>query len=744
MTASPTHNSVNPVHEIPLITLTPEVKDRHPLWKDKYCTISTRLLRADKVQDRNIQLRIKEIHLNVCPQKKLIKLGNHHYCLFHLPKETLTTAEIDQVISDDSDIKADLSAGGPPKPELTSSKEDVYHQLIRNRFNDECRAVLPEAPNLDLRYVIFPRYFDTKIFLDDPGKRTISREADFSSAVFYSKADFFRFNFSEGGNFKEVLFRGNASFREVHFKKVVEFGGAKFYGNAVFCKAKFSNTLKGPSTAVLESLIKKRKMESESFSTIDFSNVEFKAGADFSDVQFIAENVFFEKAKFRHAADFQRTFFRVNDIEINHETAVKGCNEAKTKLKKAKKRFVKAGKLIKIALEEVNKAYQAKDREKAVFEAAKKLQDEAKEGMSAKKERQTARAEFLTATKNLNEAADELNKALKADPDFKRKRVAVSFEDADFYDGARFTGKDVKGTSWNKAYVCFESAYFKDPTKVGFASVRLNPSGFFRTDPKKIEFTSVRWENLEYFDSNRPKKRFLRWDQWFSANMRSELWLYHSKKSPSLNYRDKRFWPRKAYELSWLTSAYNFKNNFQELKERKADLDKKIAEEKKFKKELNDMFRWGYEELTQTSRRLAISSQNDNHYNDASDFRYMSFESSLVANKTFRNLIPRLYKYSSGYGEKMIPSLIFLLGVVFIAPLIYYKHKGYFSTVPDIAGTRRSVEQLLWFSLQMMTLQKPVLIPTDTISRILSVLQGVLGPAQLALLFFAVRRRVMN
>ena len=167
--------------------------------------------------------------------------------------------------------------------------------------------------------------------------------------------------------------------------------------------------------------------------------------------------------------------------------------------------------------------------------------------------------------------------------------------------------------------------------------------------------------------------------------------------------------------------------------------------------------------LTTTFQQLALNSEENNRYEEASKFRYLSMEAERL--RTWRGFNPwRLswwYWLASGYGERALRAFIILIGLWLLFGWLYtdlnlkWREPQTGSSDPVFVGNTTSIKQpgteetqrplrALTYSLGVMTLQKPEPRPVTTKAQMLVTVESILGPLQAALFALAVRRKFMR
>jgi uncharacterized protein YjbI with pentapeptide repeats len=167
----------------------------------------------------------------------------------------------------------------------------------------------------------------------------------------------------------------------------------------------------------------------------------------------------------------------------------------------------------------------------------------------------------------------------------------------------------------------------------------------------------------------------------------------------------------------------------------------------------------GYGRLSKAYRDLAVNSEEEHRYREASDFRYSSMEAQRLAKNNGRAFWTLHWWYwaASGYGERIGRAALFLIGLWLIFGLIYMR-AGFARTdviVPPIATQQVVVQadevgqplrpkKALMYSLGVLSLQKPDPKPVTDTATFSVILQSVFGPLQAALLILAIRRKFMR
>ena len=153
-------------------------------------------------------------------------------------------------------------------------------------------------------------------------------------------------------------------------------------------------------------------------------------------------------------------------------------------------------------------------------------------------------------------------------------------------------------------------------------------------------------------------------------------------------------------------------------------------------------------------RQLAENAENNNRYEEASNFRRMAMETEWFERKEklkakpenfldfFRQVrdisIYGLYRFSSSYGERWGRAFIWFVLICPVFALLFYLFGTFEKAVLQTFG------DYLAYSLQVMTLQRPEPKPLGFWTNIIYTMELVLAPVQLALLALAIRRKFMR
>jgi uncharacterized protein YjbI with pentapeptide repeats len=151
-----------------------------------------------------------------------------------------------------------------------------------------------------------------------------------------------------------------------------------------------------------------------------------------------------------------------------------------------------------------------------------------------------------------------------------------------------------------------------------------------------------------------------------------------------------------------------------------------------------------YRLLSTAYRQLAINSEENHRYSEASAFRYCSMDTER--REAFRGMafwrLDWWYWLLSGYSERVQrASLVFVIILVVFA-VLYTKVK--FEHPITQSGMSLSFSDAVLYSLQVGTLRNPDPKPLTQIAKYLVFIETILVPLQTALLALAIRRRFLR
>jgi hypothetical protein len=261
----------------------------------------------------------------------------------------------------------------------------------------------------------------------------------------------------------------------------------------------------------------------------------------------------------------------------------------------------------------------------------------------------------------------------------------VSFREATFKDYVRFVGSEHKTGLGRRANLDLQFVHVEKPDRISFHTLHLRPRWFINADPRKFEFIDITW----------PRRK----------KLKEEL----------TNLGDGVSSPHRLMSIAY--------------------------------------------------RHLAINAEENHRYDEASRFRYCAFEMARV--QRFKGFVPwRLewwYWVTSGYGERVARAfLAFVILIVCFA--VGYTYVGFekvsetLASLPadartslnvltpphDTKGEPLGLTNAIVYSGFVSLLRTPEPKPLTSSAKFLVLLETVLGPAQIAMIALAVRRKFMR
>ncbi|MDQ2922305.1 MAG: hypothetical protein M3R52_11950, partial [Acidobacteriota bacterium] len=162
--------------------------------------------------------------------------------------------------------------------------------------------------------------------------------------------------------------------------------------------------------------------------------------------------------------------------------------------------------------------------------------------------------------------------------------------------------------------------------------------------------------------------------------------------------------------------------------------------------------------LSKTFRDLAINSEENHRYEQASRLRYWAMDTLRL--ERWRGFpfwkLSWWYLLASGYGEKAGKATFVLFLIFWFSGTLYTKvglarWESRISTEGNVITAKRDeigaplkFNRALMYSLGVMTLQKPEPRPATTAAQAVVLVETILGPVQAALLALAIRRKFMR
>jgi uncharacterized protein YjbI with pentapeptide repeats len=151
--------------------------------------------------------------------------------------------------------------------------------------------------------------------------------------------------------------------------------------------------------------------------------------------------------------------------------------------------------------------------------------------------------------------------------------------------------------------------------------------------------------------------------------------------------------------------------------------------------------------LTITFRQLAVNAEENNRYEEAAHFRFMSMNAGRIERGYIQNLFSLSWWYwvLSGYGERVQRAFAVLLVIWLLFTFVYWSgNETWWRQKPETAIARLTFPEALIYSAGVMTLQKPEPLPAIPLVKALVLFETILGPLQAALLALAIRRKFMR
>lgn len=194
----------------------------------------------------------------------------------------------------------------------------------------------------------------------------------------------------------------------------------------------------------------------------------------------------------------------------------------------------------------------------------------------------------------------------------------------------------------------FRHARFEIPNRVSFHSVTLRPHWLIDLDPQEFEFVDVKWIGSL-------GRKFI------------NIELKELQKREELEAKEAA-----EKKTEWLKNAEQSGDKFEieRLKREIAEDSKDKADEPLHRKTRNHRL------LSITCRQLAVNTEENHRYDEASEFRFWSME--LRRREGWRargrlsvGILHSLYRYFSGYGEDIGRAFAILLGLWLFFAVLY-------------------------------------------------------------------------
>lgn len=529
-----------------------------------------------------------------------------------------------------------------------------------------------------------------------------NKDFDFRGVCFPPKISFSKFNFSQTADFSDAIFSGETDFRRVVFSN-----------GASFCRTRFSDGADFSSATFLGLLVNFR--EAIFSATTLFHASVFSGDAQFIGATFTNTAAFYD-AKF-DSANFEKASFQV--AKFSHAT------------------------------------FKAAEFSSATFSGAADFSYATFDGDAKFKECSfNAEANFYNAKFSIGSLFSKaIFKSVKfnsvtfggdwdpADMEDSHRKDA-NFEGAIFYEDASFIGIF-------KSEACFRSSTFKNAVyfcasfkaRAIFASAVFKGVTHFKnsTFSSSADFSHATFEEYVKFEGLEDMEVFLT--------------------TYSLDLQSARVEKPERFSFHWLTLCPHFfvgidarKFGFTNVKWvwRGAANEIETLE--------NRIISSPHSCLAVACRQLAVNAEENDRYEDASKFRYLSMDAER--REKWRGFpIWRLswwYWLASGFGERMSQAFLVLLGILLLSA-VFYTQVGFARWEPRLAseadvlsnkrdevGAPMRFSRALTYSLGVMTLQRPEPRPATILAQAVVLLETILGPVQAALLALAIRRKFMR
>lgn len=512
-------------------------------------------------------------------------------------------------------------------------------------------------------------------------------------------------------DFTSAVFNDRASFYKTTFKSDVKFRGTTFEEDAWFGNSTFGAKVDFSSATFR----KKADFGRATFSgEVDFSSVSFRDKADFGHARFEAFANFW-RCTFTGDADFRDSVF------LKTASFWPGIFNSTASFTNAS--FVSAN----FRASEFNGkavftwcAFRFATFRQASFNSDADFFDSRFEGT----------ANFAGATFNAVARLTQSEFNSEARFEFTTFNGEADFSYAVFKDLVSFSGEHGSSGFGRNAAADFRNARFEMPSRISFHGLTLRPHWFVNLDPREFEFVDVKW------------KGNLTWDF-------IDIEIRELKKREELEEKTA------AHRLEeHRKSVEQYHDEFEIERLKRYEAEDASAEATKSADKRTRFFRL----LSITCRQLAVNSEENHRYDQASNFRFWSME--LLRKEGWRargrlsiGVLHTLYRYLSGYGEEIGRAFLVLVGICLLFAFLYTR-VGFVrpaSTAPsamvsttDEVGQPQKLAKALPYSLAVLTLQRPDPRPLTATAWFTVLAETIVGPIQAALLILAVRRRFMR
>lgn len=591
---------------------------------------------------------------------------------------------------------------------IINTRKNEAERVRAEKASDDSEEP-PVTVELDLRYVYFPAQtsiiggefqsrvnLKNSVFSSDADFSSVifSGYVDFSEAVFSGKGNFNSAVFSEGAGFKSTEFKGEASFRSTTFSLSVNFEKATFHGRALFNTTSFYGEAKFWEVSFFNDADFIHSSFSES---AGFYKTSFFRYAEFKNAVFSGDTSFSSTNFYSDALFLSATF--LNSVDFHSVRFYADVSFRRAVFHK-ESIFMDSIFLWKVTFE------------KAEFLENSAIFFRASTFCSDLSFRHAMFAGFVSYEASQNckifydiKAVTTIREKLRAEFEETKKELSEKLIDFSFFN--LFIDADRYKTQLaQRLLVGMPTEKFEDiPNLLSVQKCVLDLQHIQLKNPGRISFHTVRL---------RPN--------WF-ANADS---------------RGMRFVDCRWENIKSIQGNLNIKSELKELSERD------IPEEKRL--------------LEIACRQLAVNSEENNRYEDASKFRYMAMETKRLE-YAFAGRFWTLnwwYRLSSGYGESwgravgVLFGLLLVFGLIFGSPLsLFEKTEKAMKDAVAPPGETDDLHKMSWdegivHSLFVATLQRPEPKPSDTQTKIFVIACTILGPLQAALLALAIRRKFMR
>lgn len=247
----------------------------------------------------------------------------------------------------------------------------------------------------------------------------------------------------------------------------------------------------------------------------------------------------------------------------------------------------------------------------------------------------------------------------------------------------------------NDSLMILEHARIKNPEKMVFHSVRLQPNWFINQEgTKKIVFTNCDWKSPDEND----------------ISFTSEIFALQNREI--LN-------PDRLLKITYRQLAENAESNnrFEE-----ASKFRQLAFECERFERKERIEKWFQESISCSSLLGKIGEK-------AKIFPY--------------DFVHWLYRWTSGYGENRVWAFFVLSIIIIISAILYATPLCEFPNGQNGVRSLDFIESIA-YSLRVMVLQRPEPFPVNNFGKVVLALESVFAPLQLALLALAIRRKFMR